>query len=214
MNGNSDTIVIFGAEGHAKEIYEWMGQQKSNYKYERSRVVFFDNIDLEKNSLYNRDVIHTLNNNYSNCKYILGVGSPKAKKILNKLALSYCMVPQSVVHQTALIGSSSTIGIGVILCPNTIVTVDCKIGNFVCINWGATVGHDTIIGDFTTILPGANVSGNCTIGEGCYIGANSVIREKIKIGDNSTVGAGAVVVKDVPANTTVVGNPAKEIIKK
>jgi len=35
----------------------------------------------------------------------------------------------------------------------------------------------------------------------------------ITIGENAIVGAGSVVTKDVPANTNVVGNPAK-IIKK
>ena len=35
----------------------------------------------------------------------------------------------------------------------------------------------------------------------------------VTIGENSVVGAGSVVTKDVPANTVVVGNPAK-VIKK
>lgn len=50
-----------------------------------------------------------------------------------------------------------------------------------------------------------------TIGDNVFVGANAVIIGKINIGDNAIIGAGAVVVKDVPANSVVVGNPAHVI---
>lgn len=52
-----------------------------------------------------------------------------------------------------------------------------------------------------------------TIGNNVSLGANVCIIGDITIGDNVIVGAGSVVVKDIPANSIVVGNPAK-IIKK
>lgn len=50
--------------------------------------------------------------------------------------------------------------------------------------------------------------------KGASIGANATILPGITIGENAMVGAGSVVTKDVPANSTVVGNPAKPIRKK
>ena len=38
---------------------------------------------------------------------------------------------------------------------------------------------------------------------------NSIILKGVTIGDNSIIGAGSVVVKDVPKNAVVAGNPAK-----
>ena len=49
------------------------------------------------------------------------------------------------------------------------------------------------------------------IGNNVWIGAHSIILGDISIGDNSVIGAGSVVVKDVPANAIVAGNPAKVI---
>lgn len=49
------------------------------------------------------------------------------------------------------------------------------------------------------------------IGRNCFIGARSIILPGIEIGDGSIVAAGAVVVKNVPANSIVAGNPAKVI---
>ena len=49
------------------------------------------------------------------------------------------------------------------------------------------------------------------IGDNVYLGANVCIIGDIKIGNNVIVGAGAVVVKDVPDNCIVAGNPARII---
>lgn len=53
--------------------------------------------------------------------------------------------------------------------------------------------------------------GGATVKELARIGANCTILPGITIGRNSLVGAGSVVVKDVPDNAVVVGNPAKVI---
>jgi acetyltransferase-like isoleucine patch superfamily enzyme len=49
------------------------------------------------------------------------------------------------------------------------------------------------------------------IGKYCFIGANSFILPGVTIGDHSIVGACALVTKDVPANSIVVGNPARVV---
>lgn len=49
------------------------------------------------------------------------------------------------------------------------------------------------------------------IKKGAVIGTGAIILGGITIGENALVGAGAVVTKDVKADTTVIGNPAKNI---
>ena len=68
-----------------------------------------------------------------------------------------------------------------------------------------TVRHNTTIGV-------AKDDGGCpVICDGVNIGANTVIIGEITIGENSIIAAGSVVVKDVPPNSIVAGNPAKVI---
>ena len=43
------------------------------------------------------------------------------------------------------------------------------------------------------------------------IGSNTCIIGGISIGDNVVIGAGSVVVKDVPSNVVIAGNPARII---
>ena len=51
------------------------------------------------------------------------------------------------------------------------------------------------------------------IGDNVWIGDHAMVLKGVTIGENSVVAAGAVVVKDVPANVVVAGNPAK-IVKE
>jgi maltose O-acetyltransferase len=106
------------------------------------------------------------------------------------------------------------------------------LGNNVFINEGCHFGDIDIIivDDFTLIGPrvqiytgyhdkGANahkmtLSKPVHIGAHCWIGGAAIILPGVTIGDNATVGAGSVVTKDVPANTTVVGNPARALRRK
>ena len=89
-----------------------------------------------------------------------------------------------------------------------------EIGRGVICNTSTSIDHECIIGDFTHIAPGAVLCGNVKVGRNTFIGANSVIRQGIIIGDNVTIGAGTVVVKDIPDGATVVGNPAKNLVKR
>lgn len=58
---------------------------------------------------------------------------------------------------------------------------------------------------------GAGKNGIPTLGDNVSLGANVVIVGGVRIGNNVTIGAGSVVVKDIPDNSVVVGNPAKVI---
>ena len=59
----------------------------------------------------------------------------------------------------------------------------------------------------------AKGGGRPIIGNNVSVGCNACIIGNIKIGDNVIIAAGSVVVKDVPDNCIVAGNPAK-IIRK
>ena len=50
-----------------------------------------------------------------------------------------------------------------------------------------------------------------TIGADCWIGGGVIISPGVAIGARCVIGAGAVVTRDIPADTTAVGNPARSI---
>ena len=110
-----------------------------------------------------------------------------------------------------------TIGDEVYLAMNTVVERgvidDSEIKRGTKIDCLSLIGHNSVIGEKSALVGGTILYGSCHLGENSYI-AGALLRNQCSVGDNAFVGLGAVVVKDVPADTTVIGNPAKPYNKK
>jgi len=89
---------------------------------------------------------------------------------------------------------------------------DTIIGEGVKLNKQVIVAHNVKVGTDTVFTAPTFVCGSVVIGEKCHIAA-SVIKNQCKVGDKSILGLGSVVIKDVEAGITVVGNPAKSLEK-
>ena len=115
----------------------------------------------------------------------------------------------------------------------------CKVHSFVYIEEGVVIGNRCIVKPHVFIPTGITIEDEVFIGpgvmftndrhpdvkgnwklektivkKGASIGANATIMCNVIIGEFATIGAGSVVLSDVKANTTVVGNPAKIIKRK
>ncbi|MDO4585852.1 MAG: hypothetical protein Q4C95_00990 [Planctomycetia bacterium] len=101
------------------------------------------------------------------------------------------------------------IGSGVLLTPLSQVGVDVTLSDNCMLLANSYVGHNSFLDRFAHIATNAVVGANVHVGKAVHVGSNATIREKIIIGDFSLIGAGAVVIKDVPPNSIVVGNPAR-----
>ncbi len=110
------------------------------------------------------------------------------------------------------------IGEGAILCPFVTLTSNIRIGKHFHANLYSYVEHDCMIGDYVTFAPGVKCNGNVVIEDHAYIGAGAIIKQgqpgqPLVIGRGAVVGMGAVVTRSVAPGTTVVGNPARPLVK-
>lgn len=98
-----------------------------------------------------------------------------------------------------------------------------KIGRkfFIDHGMGVVIGETCEIGDNVTVFQGVTLGGtgkekgkrHPTIEDNVLIATGAKVLGSITVGENSKIGAGSVVLKEVPANSTVVGIPGKVVIR-
>lgn len=112
-------------------------------------------------------------------------------------------------HARAVVACDAQVGEGCIIMAGALVNPAACLGTFVLVNTGAIVEHDCVLEDYVHICPGARLGGQVTVGEGAFVGLGATVLQGVRLGARCVVGAGAVVLRDVPADTVVVGNPAR-----
>jgi UDP-3-O-[3-hydroxymyristoyl] glucosamine N-acyltransferase len=118
---------------------------------------------------------------------------------------SWIMFPhigKVIIEDDVVIGSNNVLDKGAL--EDTVVGRGTKTDNLVHVGHGVKIGKNCI-------LTACVQTSRSVIGDNTWIGPNSSMIQNLKIGDACVVGVGSVIVKDVPDNTTVAGNPAMPI---
>ena len=209
-----ENIVIIGAGGFGREV-KMLIDQINEGSLQYNLLGFYDDSVQKGTVVFGLQVlgsVEELNQVTKPTAISIAIGSPKVKKdIKDKLSNPMLSFPR-LIHPSVVLGiPSETIGIGAIICAGTIITVNITIGEFVILNLGCTVGHDTVIGNYCSFMPQSNIAGEVILGEAVYVGMGVGIINQVIVGNNVTLGAGSVVVKNISSNCLAVGIPAKVI---
>lgn len=209
---------LYGASGFGQEIMYWFARQLERAG-DNSRVIYIDDSSEE-----------TEVDGFQVLKYQDFLDQSESQKFAT-IAIANSIVREKLdqklqrdgIKQIPVCGDYSfvrgaTLAEGSILSAFVDVTANVRIGRCFHANTYSYVGHDCVIGDYVTFAPRVACNGNVHIEDHAYIGTGAILKQgtpekPLVIGRGAIVGMGAVVTKDVPPGITVVGNPAKPLVK-
>jgi sugar O-acyltransferase (sialic acid O-acetyltransferase NeuD family) len=113
-----------------------------------------------------------------------------------------------VIHSSAYVDTSSSLGDGVFILPNCTIDKHVVIGDNVLLNTATVIAHDSKVDSHCFLAPAVNVAGKVNIKECCIIGIASTIIDNIIIESNIQTGGGTVVIENLVKSGLYVGVPA------
>ena len=210
MKAMTNLLLIWGAGGHGKVVLD---TARSTGRFER--IVFLDDDSVKAGHTYcdcplisGPEELHR----FAGGAFIVAIGDNRTRARCFGSALENGLLPTALVHTTAVIASSASIGRGTVVMPGVIVNAGAVIGENCIINTGAIVEHDCRIANHVHISPRVVLGGGVCVGPLAHIGIGAVVLPDATVGEESIVGAGAVVLREAPAHCTSVGVPAKALL--
>lgn len=210
-------IAIFGAGGFGREV-KMLIDQINGLTPVWNFIGYFDD-GLPTGKVINaHPIVGTaadLRQYDQELNVVFAIGDPRVKKkVIESIQSNQWLRFPVLVHPNVYLDRDHVqVGPGTIITANNVITVHIRIGSHVILNLNCTVGHDTALADYCSVMPGVNISGEVDVHEGVFIGTGAKIINQLTVGAWATVGAGAVVSKDVAPETTVVGVPAKPLVR-
>ena len=218
-NLNIKEVIFWGATGQARVLYEYL-----SYTQQKLVALFDNNTDI-KSPFTDVPLYHgeksckawikkrTLD---TPCGFYVAIGGEKGRdrlEIYNHL-VALGLTPMQACHPSAFIAENVRIGSGSQILAKSAVCTDVQTGRCCIINTSASIDHECQLGDGVHICPGVTMAGCVNVGSFVTIGTGATVLPNISIGEGAIIGAGSVVTENVPANTVIVGNPARVVKEK
>ncbi|MBE7502938.1 MAG: acetyltransferase [Verrucomicrobiales bacterium] len=213
MNVNSvKQVLVVGASGFGREMLVWSrhaGFDKGEY---RIKGFLDDNPGaLNGHESLGLRVVGSIADYVPEPedRFVCGISLPWVKKKCVERLLGRGAQFLTVIHPSAILGPNVDLGVGCVICPGVVLTMDIVLGDFVTINCCSSMGHDARVGDWCSLNGHCDVTGGVVLGEGVLMGSHASVIPGMTVEDWAIVGAGTVACARVATGTTVFGVPAR-----
>lgn len=141
--------------------------------------------------------------------FLLAIGIPLVRRRVAERLTHRGASFLTLVHPTAIVAETATIGAGSVICPQAIVSDAVRLGRCVLVNYHASLGHDAVAGDYTVFSPYSTLGGGAVVEDDVFLGLHATVGPRVRIGAGTKVSANSAALVSVPPQTLVYGVPGR-----
>ena len=199
-------LAIYCAGGLGREVIEFA---RSINRWEN--IIFVDDVTSEK-VISDANVLRFLEVEQfrGNLEFVIANGEPAVREVLYHKIKDAGYPLGTLISPYCSILSKTEIGEGCILY-DCVISTNVHIGANVLMNGKVLIGHDTVIGEHSVLSTLNFLGGDTYIGKRVYIAPGAMVKDRIHIGDDAIISLGAVVLRNVRAESIMIGNPARKL---
>jgi sugar O-acyltransferase (sialic acid O-acetyltransferase NeuD family) len=201
-------ILIVGAGGFGREVLHWARDAWLNHA---SKIAGFLSADPAQSVPLPilGDPLHFTPEPGDGL--LLAIGIPGQRRAVAEALLAKNPVFLTLIHATAIVADSATIGPGSIVCPYAIASDATRLGRFTLMNYHSSLGHEASTGEFAVLSPYATLGGGASIGDDVFLGLHASVGPGKTVGPRSKVSANSAALADVPQDSLVYGVPGRVV---
>lgn len=207
-------VIVVGAGGFGREVHHWLSSCLSPDDFTFKGFVDQKSDALAGFGLSERVIGHP--DHYQpdlDDRFVLAIGDMASRRRTVESLLSRGANFVSVVHPSAVVARSATVGSGAVIYPYAVVSNNAILHDYAHLSLFASVGHDAHVGRYCLLAPYATVNGFSILEDEVYMSTHSTVVPEKRVGRNSTISANSAVLQDAPANSFVFGVTCKQTRK-
>lgn len=207
-------VRILGAGGFGREVYGYLGDRIAQGDKLEIEGFLDDRPDALAGLPLSVPVLGSLDDTEADDDvwYIIAFGDAELRARWGVRLFSAGCQLCTLIHPTAYVSSSATIGPGSIICPFAAVCANATIEINSVLNCYASAGHDAIVGAHSILSPYSTLNGFARLGTRVFMGSHSAVLPGLSVGAGTKISAGSVVNSDVQPGSLAHGNPARQRI--
>ena len=211
-----NNLIIVGAGGFGREVYSWLRDWIHRSPVAGDQAFHIKGfLSNNPNDLHGFEVAADILGDpeyyavEEDDRFVLAIGTVEDKKRIVLSLKARRARFFTLVHPTAVVADTASIGEGVVVCPFATVSVNVTVDDFAMLNFYASCGHDAKVGKYCVLSPYATMNGFAILEDEVFMGTHATVVAHKRVGCRSKISANSLAANDVPPCTLVQGVPGK-----